>query len=198
MKIFALADPHGNMMLLRQVLKEVEEGGYDVFLGLGDFMSTKFFSKLVTGLDVERKSFIPGNRDYGMKKLPYLKNIDSFDFEDIRFVMVGSHHFPNLKQKVLEKFEDVEGRKVIVGSHEPPERVRDETYTGARIGVPEFREIIDEKQPLAWLCGHVHEAEGVSTVGETKVVNAAASDKTMGYRIVVEGSDIKEIKRLER
>ncbi|GEM_PF-398705 len=61
MKIFALADPHGNMRLLKEVLKEVDEGGYDVFLGLGDFMSKKFFSKLVTSLDVEKKSFIPGH-----------------------------------------------------------------------------------------------------------------------------------------
>lgn len=198
MKIFALADPHGNMKLLREILKEVEEGGYDVFLGLGDFMSKRFFSKLVTGLDVEEKSFIPGNRDYGMKELPYLKNVDSFDFGGIRFVMIGSHHFPNLKEKVTERFEDVDPKKVIIGSHEPPERVRDETHSGARIGVREFREIIDEKQPLAWLCGHVHEAEGVSTVGDTKVVNAAASSETMGYKLVVEDNGIKEIKRLER
>ncbi len=198
MKIFALADPHGNMRLLREVLDEVEREQYDVFLGLGDFMSKRFFSKLVTGLDVEKKSFIPGNRDYGMKKLPYLKNIDSFDYENIRFVMVGSHHFPDLKKKVIERFEDVDPGKVIIGSHEPPQRIRDEIHSGARIGVPEFREIIDEKQPLAWLCGHVHEAEGVSTVGNTKVINASASQKVMGYRLIVEGDEIKEIKRLER
>ncbi|MFP4116456.1 MAG: metallophosphoesterase [Candidatus Aenigmatarchaeota archaeon] len=198
MRIFALADPHGNMRLLREVLDEVNGNNYDVFLGLGDFMSKKFFSELVTNLEVEKKSFIPGNRDYGMKKLPYLKNIDSFDFKETRFVMVGSHHFPNLKQKVLDRFEDVDPRKVIVGSHEPPERARDEVHGGARIGVPEFREIIDEKKPLAWLCGHVHEAEGVSTVGETKVVNAAASQEVLGYRLTVEDNKLKEVKRLER
>ncbi|MFP4116018.1 MAG: metallophosphoesterase family protein [Candidatus Aenigmatarchaeota archaeon] len=198
MKVFVLSDPHGNMRLLREVLKEVEGNGYDVFLGLGDFMSKKFFSELVTNLDVEKKSFIPGNRDYGIKKLPYLKNIDSFDFDGVRFVMVGSHHFPNLKEKVLERFEDVDPGKVIVGSHEPPERARDETHGGARVGVPEFREIIDEEQPMAWLCGHIHEAEGVSTIGETKVINASASSEVLGYRLVVEDGDLKKTERLER
>jgi len=198
MKIFALADPHGNMKLLREVLDEVNSKNYDVFLGLGDFMSKKFFSELVTNLDVEKKSFIPGNRDYGMKKLPYLKNTDSFDFDGIRFAMIGSHHFPNLKEKVVEMFEDVDPERVIVGSHEPPQRARDEVHSGARIGVPEFREIIDEKQPMAWLCGHVHEAEGVSTVGNTKVVNAAASQEVMGYRLTVEDNKLQEVKRLER
>ncbi len=198
MKIFALADPHANMKLLREVLREVDEGGYEVFLGLGDFMSKNFFSRLVTSLDVDKKSFIPGNRDFGIKKLPYLKNADSFDYGGIRFVMIGSHHFPNLKEEVTKRFEDVDPRNVIIGSHEPPEGVLDETHSGARIGVPEFREIIDEKQPLAWLCGHVHEAEGVSTVDNTKVVNASASRDVMGYRIVVEDEELKEIKRLER
>ncbi len=198
MKIFVLSDPHANMRLLREVLDEVEREQYDIFLGLGDFMSKRFFSKLVTGLDVEKKSFIPGNRDYGMKKLPYLKNIDSFDYGGIRFVMVGSHHFPDLKNKVLERFEDVDPSRVIIGSHEPPHRTRDEIHSGARIGVHEFREIIEEKQPIAWLCGHIHESEGVSTVGRTKVVNASASKDVLGYRIVVEDGEIKEIKRLER
>ncbi len=198
MKIFALADPHANMKLLREILEEVEKGDYDVFVGLGDYMSKNFFSRLVTGIDVEKKSFIPGNRDYAIKRLPYLKNADSFDFGEIRFVMIGSHHFPNLKEVIMERIGEHDPSKVIICSHEPPERARDEIHSGARIGVPEFREIIDEEQPMAWLCGHVHEAEGVSTIGNTKVVNAAASHETMGYKIVVEDGKLVEIERLER
>lgn len=198
MKIFVLADPHGNMKLLKEVLEEVNGNDYDVFLGLGDFMSKRLFSELVNNLEVEKKSFIPGNRDFRIKNLPFLENFESFDFGGKRFVMVGSHHFPSLKEKLLEGCGDFEGSGLIIGSHEPPLRARDEIHSGARIGVPEFRELIEEKKPLVWLCGHVHEAEGVSSVGKTKVINAAASKEVLGYSVKVGENRIDEIKRLER
>lgn len=198
MKILAIADPHGNARLLKEILDEANGNDYDVFLGLGDFVSKKFFSSLVTEIDVKKKSFIPGNRDFRLKGLPYLKDLDKFEYDGLTFLMIGSRHMPNMKEKLLEKIKDVEGDKLIVGSHEPPHRARDEIHSGARVGVPEFREIIEEKQPLAWLCGHIHEAEGVSTVGKTKVVNAAASKEVLGYKIMTDDSVIKEIKRLER
>lgn len=195
MRIFICSDPHGRNDILVKTINEVKNGEYDVFLGLGDYISSRFFSRLVTGIDVKKKSFIRGNRDFGIN-LPYLKKFDTFDYDGIRFVMVGSHHFPNLKEKILDACEDVDGDELIIASHEPPHRLRDEIRSGVRVGVPEFREIIEEKQPLVWLCGHIHEAGGVSTLGSTKIVNASAYDGVFGYRMVVEGKEIKEIKRL--
>lgn len=198
MEIFVTSDPHGNMRVIKEALEEVNGNDYDVFLGLGDFMSKKLFSELVTNLEVGKKSFIQGNRDYGLKNLPYLKARDSFDYEDIRFVLMGSQHVPNMKEELMEECEGFEGNELVMASHEPPLRARDEIHSGARIGVPEFREVIEEVQPLAWCCGHVHEARGISTVGSTKVINAAVSDRVLGYKLIVEGNEINKIQRIER
>lgn len=198
MNIFVMSDPHGNARILREALKEVNEGNYDIFLGLGDFISKEFFSELVTNLKVKEKSFIQGNRDFGIKGLPYLKKMDTFDFDGTRFVMIGSYRFSNIKEKILEKCGDSDNGNLIMASHEPPRGARDKIHSGARIGVPEFREVIEEKQPLIWFCGHIHEAEGVTTLGGTKVVNVSASREVLGYRASVKGGEIEELERLER
>lgn len=198
MKIFVLSDPHGNGQIVKETLEEVNSGDYEVFLGLGDFVSKRLFSELVVNLQVERKSFIQGNRDFRLRGLPYLKKWDKFDYDGLRFILIGFHHTPRVKEKIMKDCEAMEGKELVMASHEPPFRVRDETHSGARVGVPKFREVIKEKQPLAWLCGHIHEGEGVSTVGNTKVVNAAASKEVLGYRVVVEDEKIKDIERLVR
>lgn len=198
MKVFVSSDPHGNMRVIKEIVGEVNDKDYDVFLGLGDFMSKKGFSELVTNLKVGKKSFIQGNRDYGLRGLPYLKARDKFDYEDIRFVLIGSQHIPNMEEELINECKGFEGEELIMASHEPPLRARDQIHSGGRIGVPEFREVIKEVQPLAWCCGHVHEAGGVSTVGNTKVVNAAVSDKVLGYKLIVEGNEINKVERVER
>lgn len=198
MKIFVFSDPHADRRLLGEVFGEMERNEYDVFLGLGDFMDRRYFSSLVTGLKVEKKAFIPGNRDYNLKKLPYLRDLDSFDFGGIRFVLIGSHHSSALKESILKRCEGIGGDELVFCSHEPPYRTRDEIRSGARVGVPEFREIIEEKKPLAWLCGHIHEAEGVSTVEGTKVVNVSASKEVLGYRMVLDNGELSKVERVGR
>ncbi|MFP4045537.1 MAG: metallophosphoesterase [Candidatus Aenigmatarchaeota archaeon] len=197
MKIFVQSDPHGQMKLLQKTLNEVKNGNYDVFLGLGDFINQRYFAQLVTNLDVDKKAFIMGNWDHGLKGTPYLKDFEKFDYDGTRFVLMGSVDFGNLKKKILDACGDVDGKNLIIGTHEPPHRARDEIHSGQRVGVPEFREIIEEKQPLLWLCGHIHEAEGVSMLGDTKVINASAYKGSIGYSVEVEDGEIKNVKKVE-
>lgn len=197
MKIFVQSDPHGQMELLQKTLNEVERGDYDVFLGLGDFINQRYFAQLVSNIDVEKKAFIMGNWDHGLEGTPYLKEFEKFDFEGMRFILLGSVESGDIKKKILDACDDLDGKKLVIGTHEPPRRLRDEIHSGARVGVPEFREIIEEKQPLLWLCGHIHEAEGVSSHNSTKVINASAYNGCLGYSIEIEEGEVESIEKIE-
>ncbi len=63
-------------------------------------------------------------------------------------------------------------KRIILVSHTPPkDTVCDKTSSGQHVGSRAVREFIEERQPAACLCGHVHEAAGMQLVGRTQVLN---------------------------
>ena len=61
---------------------------------------------------------------------------------------------------------------LIVISHNPPkdtkcDAVNEELHAGSAL----FRKFIEDKQPLAVVCGHIHEGCGIDSIGNTSIVN---------------------------
>lgn len=61
---------------------------------------------------------------------------------------------------------------LIVISHNPPkdtkcDAVNEELHVGSTL----FRKFIEDKQPLAVVCGHIHEGCGIDAIGNTSIVN---------------------------
>lgn len=61
---------------------------------------------------------------------------------------------------------------LIIISHNPPkdtkcDAVNEDLHAGSEL----FRNLIEEKQPLAVVCGHIHEGRGVDSIGKTTVIN---------------------------
>lgn len=197
MKIIAQSDPHADMRLYRDTMQHLEKNEYDVFLGLGDFIHQNYFANLARNINTEDKFFIPGNRDLALKKLPYLKEFNVEEIGEYTFVFAGSSTSLNYKRKILEACEDKDNSKVIICTHVPPKGIRDETTRGQHAGAPEFKELLDEIEPFIWFCGHIHEARGIEKYGETTVVNAAASQEILGYKVQIRKGEInaREIKR---
>jgi uncharacterized protein len=67
----------------------------------------------------------------------------------------------------------------IIVSHGPPFGCLDRTNTGSHIGSPALRAQVLEHQPLLVVCGHVHEAAGMETLGRTTVLNTARRAKVV-------------------
>jgi Icc-related predicted phosphoesterase len=67
-------------------------------------------------------------------------------------------------------------------THAPPLGYFDMTGRGSG-GSSAVRRIVEEKQPLAIFCGHIHEHEGVKLLGKTNVVKLAAA-RDYGYAVV--------------
>ncbi len=68
----------------------------------------------------------------------------------------------------------IDGSTILL-AHAPPQGIFDK-IRGNHIGSMSLRKIIEEKHPLAVLCGHVHEYEGLARINETLVVKLPAAE----------------------
>lgn len=74
-------------------------------------------------------------------------------------------------------------REMVLVAHNPPyNTVCDRTDGGLHVGSTAIRDFIEEYQPAACLCGHIHESAGIQRVGRTLVVNPG-SFSTGGYAL---------------
>lgn len=63
-------------------------------------------------------------------------------------------------------------KKVILVSHNPPKDTAcDDIGDNTHVGSVAVREFIEENQPDLCICGHIHEAIGIDTIGRTKIAN---------------------------
>jgi hypothetical protein len=59
----------------------------------------------------------------------------------------------------------------VLITHNPPYGYLDKITSGKHVGSKIIYEAIKKHQPLLVLCGHIHEAEGETRIGKTKVYN---------------------------
>lgn len=71
-------------------------------------------------------------------------------------------------------YKNVEKCKIkIQVTHAPPARTKlDVIGSGAHVGSEAVRKVIEERQPHAAICSHIHEGRGVDEVGRTKIINS--------------------------
>ena len=61
---------------------------------------------------------------------------------------------------------------LILVSHNPPVAEKLDSFDGEHhAGSQKFTDFIKENQPLAVVCGHIHEGTGIEKIGETVVIN---------------------------
>ena len=92
----------------------------------------------------------------------------------------GNQYSEDDYRKILaEAIEDIPTNMPhILVSHQPPvNTLNDRTSRGKHVGSYAIREFIEKHQPLLCFTGHIHEGQGIDTIGATKIVNAGASYK---------------------
>lgn len=66
-------------------------------------------------------------------------------------------------------------KNLVLASHNPPyNTVCDRTDDGHHVGSSSIRDFIEEYQPAACICGHIHESAGIQRIGRTIVANPGA------------------------
>jgi Icc-related predicted phosphoesterase len=77
------------------------------------------------------------------------------------------------ERRIERGFEAVAGsRLTIFCPHAPPAGTAcDRLASGEHVGSAAVRAFVEREQPDAVLCGHIHEARGVDSIGRSQVVN---------------------------
>jgi Icc-related predicted phosphoesterase len=209
MRILAVADIHGAQYRLNLVLKNVATHTPDLVIICGDItqfgpgeLATNFLNQIPI-----RTLAIPGNIDtFDVDQGINSSNATNLDkkqviIQDVPFLGIGREipsQLPDLPidddttKKPLKKLMKTSS---ILVTHYPPYKFQDKIFIGTHGGSKELRSLIDIYKPRLVLCGHIHEDPGITTVGDTMVVNCSMGKRTEGA--LVEISDTLKVSILD-
>lgn len=198
------ADFHGDEELKDATIKEANNGDYDLYLNLGDFMDEEYAEELFNQIEIPGLGCI-GNRDAHFSQefmdgpVPVYRLVDAKIDDDFLLILIGGNFPKEIREQVIDLIENQEdSSKIIIGSHHPPRRTGDLIHSGKRIGFDEFRQIIMRHKPALWACGHVHEDYGEFELLKTKILNASSHDSGKGYKVEMkENGGVKKIEEVK-
>ncbi len=98
------------------------------------------------------------------------------------------HHDIEVYETLATAYQDIiDARIKIVVVHQPPRGAQDTLYNGESSGSVSLRRFVEEYQPALLLCGHIHEARGMSFIGTTRIVNVG--ELRQGFAVLIEIGD---------
>jgi len=92
--------------------------------------------------------------------------------------------------------EDCHGDNMILVSHCPPRNTKiDRIHSGEHVGSISVREFVEKARPLLVISGHIHEAQGMDSIGVTTVVNIGAAEHGCFARISISDTVVTSFNR---
>ena len=207
LKILLTSDFHADEELKEAAIKEANNGDYDIFLNLGDYIDEEYTEDLFDRIEIPALG-TTGNRDGHFSdelmegEVPVYAFLEADIDDEYLLILIGGDFPDDIKEQVEDLIEEHgDPSKVIVGSHYPPKKLGDRIHTGDRVGFEQFRELIIKEKPALWASGHIHEDFGRDSLFDTEFVNAAAEETGKAYSITLadEGGveEIEEINLVE-
>ena len=213
MRILAVADIHGAYDNVSSLLER--ESSIDILVVGGDLTTfgtpheatraIRQFQEFGKPVLVVGGNMDPPELDETFDQLGVSINARGLILDDVGFFGVsGAPHSPmntpneipepEIMKRAVAGWREVEKakRKVFV-PHAPPYNTSvDKIGRGRHVGSTAVRAFIEERQPDVVICGHIHEAMGVDTIGKSRIVNCGPAGKgyycviTLGEEIMVE------------
>jgi Icc-related predicted phosphoesterase len=207
LRLLVLTDIHDRKGYFKYLYEKIDTD-IDYIVIAGDLT---YFKKRSTAIGIMERLyelfnkkilFVPGNCDD-----PELLDLDSIDDKIInihgRLVKIDKYVFYGVGGSNITPFstwiewseEEIKSmiRKLggmtndlIMVTHVPIYGVMDE-IGGVHVGSRVLREFLEEKQPIIWITGHLHEYSGYVRVGRTIVLNPGPFMR--GYYALIELSD---------
>ncbi len=200
MRLFAIADPHGNYSKIEELLEQ--SGDIDVVLIAGDITNFGPDEKALELLDLFKPPIlaVPGNCDHKSilkvieeSRATNLHN-EAVKIDGVKFVgMGGSNPTPfctpfeieecdfdtNLNNLIGETAESDE--PLVLLTHSPPYGVLDEV-NDMHVGCKALSSFLDKADLI--VCGHIHEARGIKRSGKTIIVNPGMA--ALGFAALID------------
>ncbi len=214
MILFALSDIHGNLDNLKKIRPHLTDA--DVILLTGDithFGKERAIAETlqVFGPHAAKVLAVTGNCDYleaggalereGLSLHRSFKTTMGLTFAGCSGSLPCPGRTPNefseeefalFASELQPAFET--GSPVVLVTHQPPfGTAADCIGSGEHVGSKAFRALIDAHQPMLSLCGHIHEARSISTLGATQIVNPGPFMKGWYAAAKVENGVVTEV-----
>ena len=202
MLIYAVADIHADPERLRRIRDVVSAHKPDAMVVAGDMINYirpgKTFN-ILNGLSVPVLA-VRGNSDplYIEKYFHQFTNLTSLHLNQ---VTIQSTPFAGLsgtiplpfrnrvcfrEQNLMNKVYPLIDSQTVFVVHAPPWGVLDQVMGRFHSGSKMVRHLVNKTHPRLLICGHIHEAAGISEIGETTVVNCSLPRTGQGMMIELE------------
>ncbi len=213
MRLLACSDIHGSFSVVERIL--ARERDHDVLIIAGDLTTRGTIGEATDALRrlsamTPRLLAIGGNMDDAsfddrFNAMGIGLNARGVLVEDVGFFGVAGCPFTPMKtpneiseEEIARRCEEgwrsvPQARRMVFVPHTPPARTAlDRILVGAHVGSTAVREFTERRKPDVLICGHIHEARGIETLGSTTMVNCGPASRgsyaiiEIGERIMVE------------
>ncbi len=189
MRILTFSDLHRNEKVYEAIRSLLIHRRYDLILIGGDtteYDDVDFLEDVVELASRTPTYVIPGNME-GPEAIEFMnesgKSVDgrvidlpgNYQLVGIGGAPKGPFGTPNefTDDQLCEKLDSLSpdpDKPLIMLSHSPPKGYFDEVSRGLHIGSECILKLMKKWKPCLLICGHVHEFEGHTTVGNTEIV----------------------------
>ena len=195
MKIYAVADIHGNLEKHELIKTHVLELNPDVLVIAGDVTNKtnpSSFVSLVTELPIPVLAVRGESDNQTVEQLfDECPNISSLNLKIVSFGGVSfvglSSISPRLfwnsysySDEIIKEIEPFIDSKSVVVTHLPPWGYLDEPFWSLHTGCRRLHNLLLVHQPAVLICGHMHNRSSMTYIGKTLVVNCSIAKSGAG------------------
>jgi hypothetical protein len=205
MRFLLITDLHQKDSAIDWINKEIADYKVDFVIHLGDVTDLGTADKARELLSrIKAKTYVlPGNCD--PRDMPEKIKDVAVDMHKKKVVIDGhdivgiggGNISPFDSPFELQEDEIYDGLKcnaskgMILMTHAPSYGILDEIPSGAHVGCPAIKKIVDEYRPILAMSGHIHEAVGCKVIDGTTFVNPGPAMEGYSAVIDVVGTDVK-------
>jgi hypothetical protein len=219
MKIIGLPDIHGDIKKIKKLEPLISQS--DLVLLIGDITNfgrksqMKQTIELVKGYN-DRCLCVPGNCDYPeteeiMDETATNLNGKQRVIDGMLFIGLGASlptPYNGTPYEVGESYfeehlatavQDLDrSLPLIFVSHQPPfGTIADSVKSGIHVGSKTVRRFIEQHEPLICFTGHIHEGQGIDTIGNTRIINPGpVYSGNYAYAEISDRVDLLEIRSI--
>ncbi|MGL4982561.1 MAG: metallophosphoesterase family protein [Treponemataceae bacterium] len=195
MRLLLISDLHANIDMINALDDEFAKA--DIVLCAGDFAQFNHVESSIPTLktlaekhdtifavtgNCDSPEFVHTLENHGMSVQNDLTFHNGLFFAGAGGALQFTNETPNerTEEQIIGDLRILKENKTQIGElsnlililHQPPKNTNlDKTSTGMHVGSEKLRTFIETHQPLAVICGHIHEAVSTDTIGTTFLVN---------------------------